>query len=71
MVKGKFGAGVRAKAPAAMVNEVLLKLLCHNIAVLIQAIYDMEIDPVWCLQQPETFKPTSLIGLKVAWKRAF
>ena len=32
MVKRKFGASVRAKTPAAQVNEVLLKCLCHNLA---------------------------------------
>ena len=41
MVKAKFGPAVRAKDPAAMVNEVLLKLLCHNIAVVVQAVYDL------------------------------
>lgn len=63
MVKAKFGPAVRAKAPAAMVNEVLLKLLCHNIAVLVQAVYDLGIDPVLSLQQPETFEPKTLFGL--------
>ena len=66
MVKAKFGAVVRAKASTAMVNEVLLKLLCHNIAVLIQAMYDLDLDPVLSLQQPETFGPKSLVGPKVA-----
>ena len=66
MIKAKFGAVVRAKDPAAMVNEVLLKLLCHNIAVLTQAMYDLDIDPVSMLQQPETFGPKSLVGPKVA-----
>ncbi len=41
MVKAKLGPAVRAKDPAAMVNEVLLKLLCHNIAVVVQAVYDL------------------------------
>ena len=66
MVKSKFGAVVRAKDTTAMVNEVLLKLLCHNIAVLIQAMYDLDIDPMLSLQQPETFGATSLSAPKVA-----
>ena len=66
MVKAKFGPAVRAKDPVAMVNEVLLKLLCHNIVVLVQAVYDLGIDPVLSLQQPETFEPKRLLGLKVA-----
>lgn len=30
MIKMKFGTAVRAKTPIAQVNEVLLKILCHN-----------------------------------------
>jgi transposase/predicted nucleic acid-binding Zn finger protein len=36
MIKAKFGGSVRAKTPIAQVNEVLCKILCHNICVLIQ-----------------------------------
>lgn len=36
MVKRKFGGEVRSKTDAAMVNEVLCKLLAHNLCVLIQ-----------------------------------
>ena len=36
MIKAKFGGYVRSKNPAAQVNEVLVKVLCHNICVLIQ-----------------------------------
>lgn len=36
MVKRKFGDSVRAKTDTAMVNEVLCKILCHNLCVLIQ-----------------------------------
>ena len=45
---------MRAKNAAAMVNEVLLKLLCHNIAVLVQAMYDLEIDPILSLRHPRS-----------------
>ena len=47
MVKAKFGASVRSKAPEAQVNEVLLKFLCHNIAVLIQSTYELRITPIF------------------------
>ena len=47
MVKAKFGPNVRSKNPAAQVNEVLLKFLCHNICVLIQAFYELGIAPVF------------------------
>ena len=66
MVKAKFGAGIRAKTPDAMVNEVLLKLLCHNIVVLIHAMYDMGIDPVSTIQDEGTNGPISLAGPLVA-----
>ena len=36
MIKAKFRDNVRSKTPVAMVNEVLCKLICHNICVLIQ-----------------------------------
>lgn len=38
MIKMKFGGSVRAKTPIAQVNEVLCKVLCHNICALIQSI---------------------------------
>lgn len=31
MIKSKFGTRVRAKTPTAQVNEVLAKVLCHNV----------------------------------------
>jgi hypothetical protein len=34
MIKAKFRDHVRSKTPVAMVNEVLCKLICHNICVL-------------------------------------
>ena len=45
MVKRKFGASVRAKTPAAQMNEVLLKCLCHNLACVVQAIHEVGIEP--------------------------
>ena len=46
MVKTKFGGAVRSKSDTGQVNEVLLKFLCHNLAVLCQAMHDMGIAPV-------------------------
>ena len=45
MIKSKFGASVRSKTPVAQVNEVLCKVLAHNIVVLISSIYELEIEP--------------------------
>lgn len=47
MVKAKFGDGVRSKTDTAMKNEVLAKILCHNICCLISAMYELQIDPVF------------------------
>lgn len=45
MIKAKFDGFVRSKTETAMVNEVLCKVLCHNICVLIQSIYELDIAP--------------------------
>jgi transposase len=39
-VKRKFGDAVRSKTDVAMRNEVLCKLLCHNLSVLIHEMYE-------------------------------
>jgi transposase len=44
MVKAKFADHVRSKTDTAMKNEVLLKLLCHNVVVIHQAIIDLGIE---------------------------
>ncbi len=46
MVKRKFGDSVRSKNDAAMENEVLCKLLCHNLCVLIQEQHELGIEPI-------------------------
>jgi len=35
---------LRSKTPVAMVNEVLCKIICHNICVLIQEAHELGID---------------------------
>ena len=47
MIKAKFGAYVRSKTPAAQINEALVKVLCHNIVVLIQSMFELGIVPVF------------------------
>jgi transposase len=44
MIKAKFGERLRSRAETAQVNEVLCKVLCHNICVLIQSMYELKID---------------------------
>src|SRR5262249_50052864 len=43
MIKRKFGDSVRSKTDAAMVNEVLCKILCHNLCCLIQEAHELGI----------------------------
>ena len=45
MIKAKFRDHVRSKSDTAMVNEVLCKIICHNICVLIQETNELGIDP--------------------------
>jgi transposase len=44
MIKAKFGGFVRAKLPTAQVNEVLCKILCHNLCCLIQSSCELGIE---------------------------
>jgi len=45
MIKRKFGTNVRSKTKAAQINEILLKILCHNICVVIQEMHELGIEP--------------------------
>lgn len=47
MIKAKFGERLRSKSETAQVNEVLCKILCHNICCLIQSIYELGIEPTF------------------------
>lgn len=61
MIKAKFGSSVRAKTPTAQVNEVLCKVLCHNICVLIQSIYELGLEPTfWTSDTKEAVVPKVL-----------
>jgi len=44
MIQAKFGASLRSKSDTAQVNELLCKVLCHNICVLIQSMYELGIE---------------------------
>jgi hypothetical protein len=53
MIKAKFRDHVRSKTDVAMVNEVLCKILCHNICCLIQESYELGISTVfWAETSP-------------------
>lgn len=65
MIKMKFGGAVRSKTPVAQVNEVLCKVLCHNICVLIQSIYELGLEPTFweALQSKIPTTPKALENL--------
>ncbi|MGH9968612.1 MAG: transposase [Pyrinomonadaceae bacterium] len=44
MIKAKFGGRLRSKKEIAQINKVLCKVVCHNICVLIQSIYELGIE---------------------------
>jgi hypothetical protein len=46
MINEKFGARLMSKKEVAQINEVLCKVLCHNICVVIQSTYELGIEPV-------------------------
>jgi transposase len=47
MIKGKFGSSLRSKSDTGQINEALCKVLAHNICVLVQAIHELGIEPVF------------------------
>jgi transposase len=44
-IKRKFGAAVRSKRFTAQVNEILCKILCHNLSCLVHAMHELGIEP--------------------------
>jgi transposase len=52
MIKAKFRDHVRSKTDVAMVNEVLCKILAHNICCVIQAMYELGIEPTFWGNHP-------------------
>ena len=50
MIKSKFGDNVRSKTWTAQVNEVLCKVICYNICVVIQEMHELGINPDFCVE---------------------
>lgn len=44
MMKGKFGETLKNKTEPAQINELLCKVLCHNLCCVIHAMYDLGIE---------------------------
>jgi transposase len=47
MIKAKFGAALRSKSRVAQENEILCKLLAHNLCRLVHSIYELGIEPTF------------------------
>jgi hypothetical protein len=45
MIKAKFGERLLSKSDQGQVNEVLCKILAHNICCVVSAIHELGIDP--------------------------
>ncbi len=50
MIKSKFGTKIRSKTAVAQTNEVLCKVLCHNLCVLVQSAYELGIEATFWKQ---------------------
>lgn len=44
MIKGKFGERLKSKTFVAQANEVLCKILCHNLCCAIQSMYELGVE---------------------------
>lgn len=46
-IKRKFGGAVRSKLFVAQTNEILCKVLCHNLATLVHAMHELGVEPTF------------------------
>lgn len=60
MIKAKFRDHVRSKTDTAMANEVLCKILCHNICVVIQEQEELGIAAEFWSDDARDEKPETL-----------
>lgn len=52
MIKMKFGDRLKSKKFVSQKNELLCKVIAHNIVVLIHEMYELGIEPDFCSQSP-------------------
>ena len=50
MIKSKFGSSLRSMSDTGQINEALCKVLAHNICVLVQAMHELGIEPIFCAE---------------------
>jgi len=51
MIKTKFGDDIKSKKDTAQINELLVKVLCHNVCVVIQEINELGIKAEFKIEQ--------------------
>jgi Transposase DDE domain len=52
MMKAKFGEKLRSKTEVAQANELLCKVLAHNLCVVIQSMYELGVEANFCAEIP-------------------
>jgi transposase len=52
MIKARFGERLRSKTHTAQVNEVLCKVLCHNLVCLVQSMYELGVEVSFGTEPP-------------------
>ena len=62
MIEAKFGDATMSKSAVGQTNEVLCKILCHNICCLIQSHYELGIVPVFREDDPGPAGPAPALG---------
>jgi len=53
MIKSKFGGNIRSKKQTAQFNEMLIKVLCHNICVVIQEVNELGVKAEFQLEETQ------------------
>ena len=56
MIKRKFGSSLMTKKYTANVNEILCKVICHNLCCLISAYYELNVEQALWTKAQETPK---------------
>ena len=60
MIKTRFSHWLRSRVPQAQYAEAMLRCVCHNVACLVQAIEELNIDPKYWA--PSSFITTPTLG---------
>ena len=63
MIKLRYGGYLRSRTPAAQYNELMAKAVVHNVACIIQAFHELQIDPKFWM--PHAPPPDTNTAIKV------